>query len=135
VQGVQDQIPTSLSLRIRGILPIKTRAGAKPMYLTHGMELGVIEFVEFRASRGMCIAAPALRYILRDAAIAGGRTVPSSFPDRHWVSQFMARHPDVSWRRSQLLDVARYRGSSLKVVQLCYDNLAAIMAAYPADRV
>jgi hypothetical protein len=127
--------PTSLSLRLRGILPVATTKGPDPMYLTPGMEIGVVEFVHFRAARGMCVDLPELRYIIHDAANEGSADVPETFPNPNWVRRFMKRHPDVTLRKAQLLDIARFRGSSVPVVTAYYENLSLLICNFTPETI
>ncbi|OQR85547.1 hypothetical protein ACHHYP_11708 [Achlya hypogyna] len=99
------------------------------------MEKGVVEFAHFRATRGMCVGVPELRFILMDTANFYGIVVPENFPDRHWMSRFLKRHPSLSIRQSQLLDVSRYRVSTVDVVTAYYNNLASIIGQFPPEAI
>jgi len=127
--------PTSLSLRLRGMIEVKPRMGPKPKYLTPGMKIGIVELVKFRASRGMCIDLPELRYIVNDAATAAGIAVPETFPNGNWVSRFLKRHPSVSLRKAQLLDIARFRGSSVAIVCSYFENLSSIIGQFTPETI
>jgi hypothetical protein len=127
--------PTSISLRLRGKLPTTCATGPQLKYLTLDMETGVVEFAHFRATRGMCIGVPELRFILMDTANVYGIAVPVNFPDRHWMSRFLARHPSLSIRHAQLLDVSRYRASTVDVVTAYYNNLVSIINQFPPEAI
>ncbi|OQR86326.1 hypothetical protein ACHHYP_10670 [Achlya hypogyna] len=115
------------------------KAGSTPgrsaEYLSPAAQRAIVEVVTFRARRGNCVTPPQLRHMLHDAAVRVALNVPASFPSPKWTTRFIARHPELSCRKGQVLDAACFHGSNEPAVRHYYENLAAVIAKYPAASV
>ncbi|OQR90565.1 hypothetical protein ACHHYP_05414 [Achlya hypogyna] len=122
--------PTSLSVRIRGVLPVDCRRGRPPKYVTKAMEAGVMETILVHARQGNCVSVPELCYIMHDTSAAAGKKPPKTFPNPKWIERFMERHKD-----GQILEVKRQTASTLPNIEYYHSNLAKIIGQYTCDTV
>ncbi|OQR86074.1 hypothetical protein ACHHYP_11023 [Achlya hypogyna] len=127
--------PTSLSLRIRGVLPVDCGRGRPPKYVTKSMETGVMETILVRARQGNCVSVPELRFIMHDMSAAAGKEPPETFPNPKWIERFLERHKDVSLRKGQILEVKRQTSPTLQNVEYYHANLAEIICKFTSDTV
>ncbi|KAG6945716.1 hypothetical protein JG688_00016424 [Phytophthora aleatoria] len=66
--------------------------------------------------------------MLREAAAETGTRPPSDdFPNAKFVSRWLAKHPQISIRHAQLLDVKRAEGSPLDAVARYFNNLKSVL--------
>jgi len=71
----------SLRLRIRGLIPISCRRGPKLLYISDEADAGLIEAIQYRSVRGMCIGTAQFRDLVRQAALTTSlKHVPYKFP-------------------------------------------------------
>ncbi|KAJ8556818.1 hypothetical protein ON010_g9144 [Phytophthora cinnamomi] len=61
------------------------------------------------------------------AEATGTRPLPDDFPNDKYVTRWIAKHPDISVRRSQFLDVKRAESSSADAVMRYFTNLKAVL--------
>jgi len=117
--------------RVTGKVAMDAIRGRPVKYLSVAAQRAVVEVVTFRAKRGNCVSLPQLRHILHDAAVRTCSNVPSSFPSAKWTKRFVDRHPEVSYRKGQVLDAARFQGSNEAAVRSYYENLKDVIDKYP----
>ena len=73
----------SIRLRVLGQISLDSVHGEKRKYLTDGDEKGILEVIEYRAKRGMCITNGELRYIIRqDSLFHVTHEGTSNIPDK-----------------------------------------------------
>ncbi|KAL3668430.1 hypothetical protein V7S43_019049 [Phytophthora oleae] len=76
----------------------------------------------------MCVGFNELHCIIRDAAEATAtRPLTDEFPNDKWIQRWLARHPELSVRQVQLLDVKRASASTPDAVINYYKNLKKVL--------
>ncbi|KAL4087023.1 hypothetical protein PRIC1_000019 [Phytophthora ramorum] len=71
----------SLRLRIHDVVPISCRRGPQLVYISDEADAGLVEAIEYRAVRGMCIRTAQFRDLVRQAALTTSlKPVPDNFP-------------------------------------------------------
>ncbi|KAH7469213.1 MFS-type transporter clz9 [Phytophthora ramorum] len=115
----------SLRLRIRGVVPISCRRGPQLVYISDEADAGLVEAIEYRAVRGMCIGTAQFRDLVRQAALTTSlKPVPDNFPGIKWVQRWTKRHIDtISYRKGQILDAKRAECSNEDTVRFYFNNL------------
>jgi hypothetical protein len=115
----------SLRLRIRGLIPISCRRGPKLLYISDEADAGLIEAIQYRSVRGMCIGTAQLRDLIRQAALTTSlKLVPDKFPGVKWVQRWTKKHRDtISNRKGQLRDAKRAECSNEETVRYYFGNL------------
>ncbi|KAE8914062.1 hypothetical protein PF003_g2135 [Phytophthora fragariae] len=84
--------------------------------------------VRYRALHGMGVGYEELCSMLRVAAeTAGTRPLTDDFPNDKFSQRWLAKHPDLSSRTAQLLDVDRASASTADVVLHYVNNLQSVM--------
>lgn len=117
-----------LRLRHKGLVPIDARTGPQLMYISEGGDKGLLEIIHYRALHGMCIDFEELQCMLRQVAEeTSTRPLGDDFPNSKFVTRWIAKHPEISVRRSQFLDVKRAESSSSDAVMRYYNNLKEVL--------
>ena len=124
------RIPTS---SIRDHLYGKTitrQKGIRPILTPHE-EKKIVDYVFKIQDRGHPLTAAELH--LKVATATQTRSTPWSargIPSKRWLCRFRSRHPEISSRRSQGLEVARARGLCLIIAENLYANLERLYTTY-----
>jgi transposase len=130
-----DLSPATIWRHANGLLKPGARQGNPPM-LSKAEELGVVDVVRLRSRRGICMDVDEMRYLIRQAAIAGSRFPPQGFPSRRYVARFVKRLGKVLCiKRAQVRDITRYEGSTEDRICLYFENLEMEIDGLPRDRV
>ena len=131
------RIPTS---SLRDHLFGKTRSrqkGIRPILAAHE-EKKVVDYVFQMQDLGHPLTAAELR--LKVATATQTRSTPwsaSGIPGKGWLRRFCSRHPEISTRRSQRLEVARARALCPITAETLYANLEKLYTAhnYPPSHI
>ncbi|KAE8885497.1 hypothetical protein PF003_g30415 [Phytophthora fragariae] len=71
----------SLRMRCVGFIPLKRRPGPQLFYINEDTDVGLLEAIEYRATRGICIGTSQFRGLARQAALATSlKPVPDNLP-------------------------------------------------------
>jgi hypothetical protein len=71
----------SLRLRVRGLIPISCSRDPQLLYISDEADAGLIEAIQYRSVRGMCIGTAQFRDLVRQAALTTSlKHVPYKFP-------------------------------------------------------
>ncbi|KAE8910156.1 hypothetical protein PF003_g6496 [Phytophthora fragariae] len=98
----------SLRMRCAGFIPLKCRPGPQLLYINEDAHAGLLEAIEYRATRGMCIGTSQFRELVRQAAVTSLKPVPDNVPGTKWVQRWVRRHADtISYRKGQILAAKR----------------------------
>jgi hypothetical protein len=115
---------------------VSRERGAKPV-LTAEEEKKLSDWLIEMAEAGHGLSATALK--IKVSNIAMGRDTPfrNGIPGAGWLRGWKCRHPELSMRTSQALEVARARGMCELNVRSFYNNLEALYATnkYSPDRI
>lgn len=114
-----------LASHFAGLLPIVCRPGPQLLYINDDANAGLLEAIEYRSARGMCIGTSQFRELVRQAALATSRKpVPDGFVGIKWIQRRVKRHQDtLSYRKGQILDAKRAESSNKQTVRYYFGNL------------
>ncbi|POM59291.1 hypothetical protein PHPALM_32003 [Phytophthora palmivora] len=109
----------SLRMRFAGLIPLSCRRESQLVYINEHAEAGLLEAIEFRANKGMCVSTAQFRDLVRQAALATSlKPVPDKFPGLKWVQPWVKRHRDaISYRKGQILGAQRAECSNEHAVR------------------
>ncbi|KAL4134028.1 hypothetical protein PRIC2_004342 [Phytophthora ramorum] len=95
------------------------------MYISDEADAGLLEAIEYRTVRGMCIGTAQFRDLVRQVALTTSlKPVPDNFPGIKWVQRWTKRHSDtISYRKEQILDAKRAECSNEDTVRYYVNNL------------
>ncbi|KAE8891606.1 hypothetical protein PF005_g24705 [Phytophthora fragariae] len=120
----------SLRLRFHSLRPIECRSGPQQLYINDEADAGLLEAIEYRATRGVCMGTSQFRTLVRQAALATSlKPVPANFLGFKWVQRWVKRHCDtISYRKGQILDAKRAACSNEDTGRYYFRNLSQAVA-------
>ena len=99
---------TTLFYKFHGILPENKRMGAPTILSTEDEEI-LVNWIQKSADAGFPISKKNFLHSVKKLADELGKQFPGkgNLPGKKWLSSFLNRHPDVSFRTSQNLTSSR----------------------------
>ncbi|KAE9183117.1 hypothetical protein PF004_g24041 [Phytophthora fragariae] len=123
--------------RSSGEVPVACHIEPTLIFLSPGVNRGLLQVIGHRAARALCVQFAELRFLIRKAAIvSSSRPVTPTFPDRIFVQRWSKQHSrSITFRQERVLEGCRAEASTVKAMHYYYDNLeAALDSLMPRDR-